>query len=97
MIRTALLAAVALSVLAGPALAQSADAAGEARVLRILRTTPVIDGHNDLPWALREGFGNDPHAVAAISTPRPPCIPTSRACAPGAWAVSSGRSMCRRR
>ena len=63
MIRTALLAAVALSVLAGPALAQSADAAGEARVLRILRTTPVIDGHNDLPWALREGFGNDPHAV----------------------------------
>ncbi|WP_339915780.1 dipeptidase [uncultured Brevundimonas sp.] len=63
MIRTALLAAVALMTLAGPALAQSADPAGEARVLRILRTTPLIDGHNDLPWALREGFGNDPHAV----------------------------------
>ncbi|WP_339932449.1 dipeptidase [uncultured Brevundimonas sp.] len=63
MIRTTLLTAAALAVLAGPTLAQSTDAAGEARVQRILRTTPVIDGHNDLPWALREGFGNDPHAV----------------------------------
>ncbi len=63
MIRTILITAAALAVLAGPALAQSADAAGEARVQRILRTTPVIDGHNDLPWALRAGFGNDPHAV----------------------------------
>lgn len=63
MIRTTLLTAAALAVLAGPALAQSTDAAAEARVQRILRTTPVIDGHNDLPWALREGFGNDPHAV----------------------------------
>lgn len=63
MIRTTLLTAAALAVLAGPALAQSTDAAGEARVQRLLRTTPVIDGHNDLPWALREGFGNDPHAV----------------------------------
>jgi len=60
MIRTALLAAVSLAVLAGPALAQST---GEAEVRRILQTTPLIDGHNDLPWALREGFGNDPHAV----------------------------------
>jgi len=60
MIRTALLAAVSLAVLAGPALAQSS---GEAEVRRILQTTPLIDGHNDLPWALREGFGNDPHAV----------------------------------
>ena len=29
----------------------------------ILRTTPLIDGHNDLPWALREDHGNDPYAV----------------------------------
>jgi len=60
MIRTALLAAVSLVFLAGPALAQSS---GEVEVRRILQTTPLIDGHNDLPWALREGFGNDPHAV----------------------------------
>ena len=57
MIRTVLLAAVALATLSGPCLAQSADPAREARVLEILRTTPLIDGHNDLPWALREGVG----------------------------------------
>ncbi|MET4684381.1 dipeptidase [Brevundimonas faecalis] len=61
MIRTALLAAVSLAVLSGPALAQSQ--ADEARVLQILRRTPLIDGHNDLPWALRQGFGNDPYRV----------------------------------
>ncbi|HEY0529903.1 MAG TPA: membrane dipeptidase, partial [Gemmatimonadaceae bacterium] len=25
-----------------------------ARAIRILRTTPLIDGHNDLPWRIRE-------------------------------------------
>ncbi len=66
MIRTALLAAVSLAVLAGPALAQSqgsADTAGQERMLQILHRTPLIDGHNDLPWALRQGFGNDPYRV----------------------------------
>ena len=66
MIRTALLAAVSLAVLAGPALAQAkggGDAAGQERVMQILRRTPLIDGHNDLPWALRQQHGNDPFAV----------------------------------
>ena len=58
MIRSCLLAASMLA-LAVPAAAQD----GEARVREILRTTPLIDGHNDLPWALRETYGNDPHAV----------------------------------
>ncbi|CAL1692473.1 hypothetical protein MMB232_02640 [Brevundimonas subvibrioides] len=57
MIRASLIAASALA-LALPAAAQD-----QAAVRRILETTPLIDGHNDLPWALREGFGNDPHAV----------------------------------
>jgi len=61
MIRTALLTAICVAAVAGPVLAQ--DAAGEARVLEILKTTPLIDGHNDLPWALREKHGNDPRAV----------------------------------
>ena len=26
---------------------------------RILRTTPLIDGHNDLPWEIRDAHGND--------------------------------------
>ena len=58
MIRSCLLAVSALA-LALPAAAQD----GEAKAREILRTTPLIDGHNDLPWALRQGFGNDPYAV----------------------------------
>lgn len=46
---------------AGPLGAQAATAAAKsaaadpymARALRVLRTSPVIDGHNDLPWAVR--------------------------------------------
>ena len=63
MIRTILLTTVAAILLAGPVLAQTPDAAGEARARRILERTPLIDGHNDLPWALRQNHGNDPHAV----------------------------------
>lgn len=64
MIRACLLAVSTLALtLPAAAQAQAQTGNGEARVLEILRTTPLIDGHNDLPWALREGFGNDPHAV----------------------------------
>ncbi|RZI99573.1 MAG: membrane dipeptidase [Brevundimonas sp.] len=63
MIRTVLLTTVAAVLVAGPVLAQTPDAVGEARVRRILERTPLIDGHNDLPWALREKHGNDPYAV----------------------------------
>ena len=58
MIRNALLAAVAVTALAVPAAAQD-----RAAVLEILRTTPLIDGHNDLPWALRQNHNSDPHAI----------------------------------
>jgi len=59
MIRPVLAAALVLA-LAAPALAQTSP---EARVERLLQRTPLIDGHNDLPWALRQGFASDPHAV----------------------------------
>lgn len=59
MFRSILLSAAALAALAFPAQAQD----GEARALSILETTPLIDGHNDLPWALRQQHGNDPFAV----------------------------------
>lgn len=57
MIRAVLLSAAAV-LLAFPAAAQD-----EAAARRILERTPLIDGHNDLPWALRQQHGNDPHAV----------------------------------
>ncbi len=60
MTRSLLLAVSALALMATPALAQTAT---EAQARRILDTTPLIDGHNDLPWALREGFHSDPFAV----------------------------------
>jgi membrane dipeptidase len=40
----------------GVALAQESVSA---RVAEILRTTPLIDGHNDLPWEIRGSAGGD--------------------------------------
>ena len=63
------LTALAAACIAGaalptpPALAAQATAASRqpapadsslARARRVLRTTPLIDGHNDLPWRIRE-------------------------------------------
>ena len=44
-----------------PAFAQPAPPtrAESARIDRILKRTPLIDGHNDLPWELRERFAGD--------------------------------------
>jgi membrane dipeptidase len=56
----ALTALIAASLMLGSAaaLAQSNDAALTARVDRVLQRTPLIDGHNDLPWEIRQRFGN---------------------------------------
>jgi len=45
--------------------ARAADTAGlyAARVAHVLATTPLIDGHNDLPWEIRERFKSDLGAV----------------------------------
>ncbi len=42
-----------------PALAAPAGDDLDARLDRLVRQTPLIDGHNDLPWALRENYGAD--------------------------------------
>jgi len=59
-IRIALVAAIvctgALSV--QNAFGESGDAALRARVDRVLAKTPLIDGHNDLPWEIRDRFGS---------------------------------------
>ncbi len=56
--RLGILIAATTAVLAGGAAqAQTATAAQLEQARRILRTTPLIDGHNDLPWAIRDDFG----------------------------------------
>src|SRR6202034_4034142 len=43
-------------LLSSPMFAAPSDAQ---RIERILAQTPLIDGHNDLPWEIRERFGGD--------------------------------------
>jgi membrane dipeptidase len=50
-------------IMPSPAAAQSPDRALE-HARKLLRSTPLIDGHNDLPWAIREAAKN-PRDVAA--------------------------------
>lgn len=46
-------------VVVAPAWAQEAPTARErARIDRILRATPLIDGHNDVPWEIRDSHGS---------------------------------------
>ena len=45
-----------LALLSGGAAGAATDAE---RVQRVLAQTPLIDGHNDLPWEIRERFGGD--------------------------------------
>jgi membrane dipeptidase len=57
LLRRALLAAFVLTAGA----AQGAESGGNyaARVDHVLAATPLIDGHNDLPWEIRERFKSD--------------------------------------
>ena len=48
------------------------DAALKARVDRVLAKTPLIDGHNDLPWEIRERFGSVDGIDLASDTSRLP-------------------------
>jgi len=52
--RRAVAAAVLGVLLAASGMVSAADSNFAARVDRILAATPLIDGHNDLPWELRD-------------------------------------------
>jgi membrane dipeptidase len=52
-------AAGALTLGAAPAAAPAAEDANLARARRILRSVPLIDGHNDLPWKIRQSAKSD--------------------------------------
>ncbi|MEO7410821.1 MAG: dipeptidase [Sphingomicrobium sp.] len=55
--RTLILTAAAIA-LAAPAHGQGIDPKVQARIDRILKATPLIDGHNDLPEQLVEHYGS---------------------------------------
>jgi membrane dipeptidase len=57
MLRIAL-AALAAVLLGGPLAAQVPDSALIRRALRLHREVPLVDGHNDLPWEIRNRFGS---------------------------------------
>ena len=53
---TRAISAAAMLLVATPALSQAIDPAVQKRIDRILKRTPLIDGHNDLPEQLRENY-----------------------------------------
>lgn len=58
---------LAATILAAAAQAGPADTAYSARAARVLTATPLIDGHNDLPYALRARFGVGDMASADVA------------------------------
>ena len=60
-----LLLAGALAMIPAALQAQSIDPKVQARIDRILKTTPLIDGHNDLPEQLRENYGMSVEGLAS--------------------------------
>jgi membrane dipeptidase len=64
-------ALAALFLLSAPALAQTPPTSRElSRVDRIVRATPLIDGHNDLPWEIRTNYNSDLGSVDLNSDTR---------------------------
>jgi membrane dipeptidase len=53
----------ALGVLGVPLAVRGAESDYQGRVERVLNETPLIDGHNDLPWEIRARFKSDLAAV----------------------------------
>jgi len=64
-----LLAAAIL--LSSPAMAQKIEPNVQARIDRILKGTPLIDGHNDLPEQLRENYSLSIEGLASGTDQRP--------------------------
>ena len=68
------LLAAALSMIPAIASAQPIDPRVQARIDRILKGTPLIDGHNDLAEELRENYGGKTEGLASGTdswTPKP--------------------------
>lgn len=67
------------AIIAAPVNAQTIDAATQARIDRVLKKTPLIDGHNDVPWEVRENHQSSVEGLAADSDKRKPPMMTDMA------------------
>lgn len=68
------------ALLAATALPADADPAIDRRVASVLTKTPLVDGHNDLAWALRENYGaNWPDLLKSTAPKLQTDIPRLRA------------------
>ena len=74
------LAALVVSIAACTAAPAATDAALAARIDRVLAKTPLVDGHNDLPWEIHDRYAS-PDALdlaadtAKLAPPRPDLSP----------------------
>jgi len=76
--RAALFLAAAMT-LAAPAASQGIDPKVQARIDRILKATPLIDGHNDIAEQLRENYGGNTDGLASGTDKRPHPLMTDMA------------------
>ena len=70
--KTALLFAATLAAMAAPASAQPIDPKVQARIDRILKSTPLIDGHNDIAEQLAENYKRSVDGLASGTDQRQP-------------------------
>jgi membrane dipeptidase len=70
-LRNLLLIATAMAVIPAAASAQSIDPKVRARIDRILKATPLIDGHNDLPGQLSDNYKSSVADLATGTDKRP--------------------------
>ena len=75
-VKTRVLAAAAALLVTTPAIAQEIPRSVQKRIDRILKRTPLIDGHNDLPWALREDHKQSVEDLASGTNMRTPPLMT---------------------
>ena len=71
-LKNMLLVAAAMSLLPATTAAQQIDPKVQARIDRILKRTPLIDGHNDLPEQLRENYKMSVAGLASGGDQRQP-------------------------
>ncbi len=71
MTRTASLLLAVAMIMSAPATAQQIDPKVQARIDRILKATPLIDGHNDIAEQLAENYHRDISGLASGTDQRP--------------------------